>query len=73
MGFIRQSKIAGVQLGNYMTKKGFKDIPRVSKREYAGWVAEEARDQSKKNARKAKMYRALGMASKHVRELFNLK
>jgi hypothetical protein len=63
MGFLRQSKITGQQMRAYYGGG-------IGKAGYAKLVAEEAKEQAKKSARKAKMYRAIGNASKKLKSYF---
>jgi len=65
MGFIRQSKIAGYQLGAYAGNKP----TTKAKQRYAGWVAGEAKDKADKAAKKAKRRRRLGNMSQKARSI----
>ena len=67
MGFLRQSKIAGYQLGKSL---GLRPTPSAKRRQ-AARIAKEAKAMSKKYARKAKIHRGIGKASQTLRSALN--
>lgn len=67
MGFLRQSKITGQELRAYYGGAG-----AISKAGLAKLKSAEAKEQAGKAARKAKMYRAIGKASKELKKYFKI-